>query len=153
MEFLHTIVYLAVKGGFFMIPLALCGLTALGLVIERLLFLRENRLDRDRFHFELKSALKDNDLDRAIVLAARTRGVVGRVMQECLLRVQAGQTDVERATEKEVLAEMASMEKSRGWLATMIQIAPLLGLIGTVQGMIMIFMTIERSATMDPRNF
>lgn len=153
METIQKLIQLGIAGGVFMIPLVIVAVVTLALVIERLLFLRENTLDWDRFHFELKSALKDNDLERGIVLAARTKGIVGRVMQECLLRVQAGQTDVERATEKEVLSEMASLERSRGWLNTMIQIAPLLGLLGTVQGMIMIFMTIEQSATMDPRMF
>src|SRR5688572_11835261 len=105
MEMLKSLVDLTVKGGIFMIPLAI------------------------------------------IVLAAGTRGLIGRVLQECLLRIQAGETDVESATEKEILSEMGPMERSRGWLATMIQVAPPLGLIGTVQGMIQCFMTIERSAT------
>jgi len=139
------------KGGFFMWPLLACAIAGIVLFVERLLFLRENRVDWDRFQFELKSALKDNHLDKATVLAAKTPGIVGRVMQECLLRISAGERDVEAATEKEILSEMASVERSRGWLATLIQVAPLLGLIGTVQGMIMCFMTIEQTATTDPK--
>lgn len=151
MDIFRFLVDLTIKGGVFMIPLGLVAIVALVLVIERLLFLRENKLDWDRFHFELKAALRDNDLDRGVALAAGTKGVIGRVVQECLLRVKAGDFDIESATEKQILSEMASMERSRGWLANMIQIAPMLGLIGTVQGMIACFMTIERSATTDPR--
>lgn len=151
METLRLLIDLTIKGGIFMIPLGVVAVISVVLVVERFLFLRENRLNWDRFHFELKAALKDNDLERGIVLAARSKGIVGRVMQECLLRVQAGADDVESATEKEILAEMESMERSRGWLATMVQVAPLLGLIGTVQGMIQCFMTIEKSAATDPR--
>ena len=151
MEFLKTMFDLYFKGGIFMWPLLACAIAAIVLIIERMLFLRENKIEWDHFHFELRSALKDGNLDKAIVLAAKTPGVIGRVMQECLLRIQAGERDVESATEKEILTEMASMERSRGWLATIIQVAPLLGLIGTVQGMIMCFMTIERTATADPR--
>lgn len=151
MEMIRFLVDLTIKGGIFMVPLGLVAVVALVLIVERLLFLRENKLDWDRFHFELKSALKDNDVERSVVLAARTKGVIGRVMQECLLRVQAGESDVESATEKQILSEMSSMERSRGWLANMIQIAPMLGLIGTVQGMIMCFMRIEQSAATDPK--
>lgn len=151
METLKWLVTTAAKGGFFMIPLLVVAAAALAVVVERLLYLRENRIDWDRFQFELRSALRENHLDKAVVLAAKTRGLVGRVMQEALLRVQAGETDLDRATEKVILAEMGAMEKSRGWLATLIQVAPMLGLIGTVQGMIMVFMTIERTASADPR--
>jgi biopolymer transport protein ExbB len=151
MEYLKLTVDLFLKGGIFMWPLLIVAIAAVVLIIERFLFLRENKVDWDRFHFELKSALKDENLDKAIVLAAKTKGVIGRVLQECLLRIQAGETDVESATEKEILSEMESMEKSRGWLATIITVAPLLGLIGTVQGMIVCFMTIERTATTDPK--
>lgn len=151
MELIRLLVDLTIKGGIFMVPLGVVAVVSLVLIVERLLFLRENKLDWDRFHFELKSALKDNDIERSVVLAARTKGVIGRVMQECLLRVQAGENDVESATEKQILSEMSSMERSRGWLANMIQISPMLGLIGTVQGMIMCFMRIEQSAATDPK--
>jgi biopolymer transport protein ExbB len=151
MDFLRTTVDLFLKGGIFMWPLLVVAIAGVVLIIERLLFLRENKVDWDRFHFELKTALRDGNLDKAIVLAAKTKGVIGRVLQECLLRVQAGETDVESATEKEILGEMESMEKSRGWLATIITVAPLLGLIGTVQGMIVCFMTIEQTADTSPK--
>lgn len=151
MQTLQMTVDMFFKGGFFMWPLLLCAIGGIVLIIERMLFLRENRFDRDQFYFELKTALKEGNLDKATVLAAKTPGIVGRVLQECLLRIAAGERDVEAATEKEILSEMSSVERSRGWLATVIQVAPLLGLIGTVQGMIMCFMTIEQTATADPR--
>jgi len=151
MNAIQTVVELFFKGGIFMWPLLACAITGIVLVIERFLFLRDNRVDWDRLQFELRSLLKNNELDKAIALAAKTPGIVGRVLHECLLRVQNGERNVETASEKEILNEMASMHKSRGWLATIIQISPLLGLIGTVQGMIMVFMQIEASATVDPR--
>lgn len=151
MEMLRFLVDMFFKGGIFMWPLLAVAVVSIVLIIERWIYLRENRIAWDRFQFELKAALKENNLDKAVVLAAKTKGMVGRVMQECLLRVQAGHSDIEEATEKEILTEMSSMERSRGWLATMVQIAPLLGLIGTVQGMIQCFMKIEASAQTDPR--
>lgn len=151
MSYLSQMVDLFIRGGIFMWPLLAVAVVAIVLILERLLYLRENRIDWDRFHFELKSALKENNLERAVVLAAKTKGVIGRVIEECLLKIQSGETDIESATEKIILDEMSSMEKSRGWLATVIQISPLLGIIGTVQGMILCFMTIESSATTDPK--
>ncbi|NQU11529.1 MotA/TolQ/ExbB proton channel family protein [bacterium] len=151
MDTLKTIVDLSMRGGPLMVPLALVALAALALVIERFLYLRANRIDGDRFHFELKTALKDGDLPKAIVLAARTRGVVGRVVEEGLLRVQDGETDVEAATEKVIHNEMSQVERSRGWLVNLAQVAPLLGILGTVQGMVLCFMRIEQSGATDPK--
>lgn len=151
MDHIKFLVDMFQKGGLFMWPLLVVAIVSVILIIERFIFLRENKVDWDRFQFELRSALKEDSLEKAVVLAAKTKGVIGRVMQECLLRVQAGQTNIEDATEKEILNEMTSMERSRGWIATMIQIAPLLGLIGTVQGMIVCFMTIEQTADTSPK--
>jgi biopolymer transport protein ExbB len=151
MDYLKFAVEMFHKGGIFMWPLLVCAIVSVVLIIERALYLRENKIDWDRFHFELKNALKEENLEKAVVLAAKTKGVIGRVMQECLLGIKAGHTNVEEITEKEVLSEMGPMERSRGWLATMIQVAPLLGLIGTVQGMIQCFMQIEAAGTADPK--
>lgn len=151
MDVLKLCVDLCFKGGFFMIPLALVAIAALVMIVERLLYLRQNRIDGDRFHFELRAALKDNDLNKAITLAARTKGMVGRIIEEGLLRIQAGEKDVAVATEKIIHSEMSPMEKSRGWLVNFSQIAPLLGILGTVQGMIVVFMKIEQVGSADPK--
>jgi biopolymer transport protein ExbB len=151
MNWLSAFVDICVKGGVFMIPLALVGLAGIVLMIERLLYLRENRVDGDRFHYELKTALKDDDLDQAVVLAAKTPGIVGKVLQEGLLRVKAGETDVAAATEKVILGEMMAVQRSRGWIVNLSQVAPLLGILGTVWGLVVAFMAIERSASTDPK--
>lgn len=151
MNWFSTAADLCIKGGFFMIPLFIVALTALVLIIERLVYLRENRIDGDKFQFELRTALKDNDLDQAVVLGARTKGVIGRVIEEGLMRVKTGETDIEAATEKAILTEMMSMEKSRGWMVTLSQVAPLLGILGTVWGLVVAFIAIEKTASTDPR--
>ena len=151
MSFLTTMVDLFLKGGAFMIPLAVVAVAGVILAVERLLFLRENRIDGDRFQYQLRTALKDNDLDGVVVVAAKTKGIIGRVMEEGLLNIQAGQKDIVAATEKVIHSEMSAMERSRGWLITIAQAAPLLGIVGTVYGMIVAFMAIEQSASTDPR--
>lgn len=151
MSFFSTIVDLFLKGGVFMIPLAVVALVGVILAVERLLFLRQNRIEGDKFHYQLKTSLKENDLDRAVVLAARTRGIIGRVMEEGLLKIQAGEDNIITATEKIIHSEMSAMKKSQGWIITVAQIAPLLGIVGTVYGMIVAFMSIEQSASTDPQ--
>ncbi len=150
--YLFTSIYeVFIKGGIFMIPLAIAGISAVALVIERLLFLRENRIDGDRLQFELQTALKDDDLEKAIVLAAKTRGVIGRVLEEGLRRIQSGETDIEAATEKAIHSEMEQMERSRDWLITISTISPLLGILGSVYGMIVAFNKIESTGGTDPK--
>lgn len=140
-----------VKGGVFMIPLLIAAVAAIILVIERLLFLRENRIHGDRLQFELQTALKEDDVDKAIVLAAKTKGVIGRVLEEGLRRVQSGETDIGAATEKVIHSEMVQMEKSRDWLITISTITPLLGILGSVYGMIVAFNRIEETGGTDPK--
>lgn len=152
MSGIATTIDMCVKGGVFMIPLGVVALIAIALFIERLIYLRRNKINGDKFHFELRSALKDNTLDQAIVLAARTKGMIGRVIGEGLQRIKDGESDIEAATEKVILSEMVSIEKSRGWLVNMSQIAPLLGILGTVWGLVVAFIAIERTAATDPRN-
>jgi biopolymer transport protein ExbB len=151
MSGIQTVVGLCIKGGIFMIPLFMVALTGIVLMIERWLYLRENRINSDQFHFDLKTALKEDSIDQAIALAARTKGVIGRVLQEGFLRIKAGETDIGTATEKVILSEMMAMEKSRGWIVNMSQISPLLGILGTVWGLVVAFMTIEKTASTDPR--
>lgn len=151
MTWISTAIDLTIKGGIFMIPLGIVAIVGVILVIERLLYLRQNRFDSDRFHFELRTALKENAVDQAIVLAARTKGVIGRVIEEGLLHVKEGEKDIEQATERAIMAEMIAMDKSRGWIINLSQLAPLLGILGTVWGLVVAFMVIERSASTDPR--
>jgi len=151
MESFRVFADLCVKGGIFMIPLGIVALAAVILVIERFIYLRHNRIDGDRFDFELRTALKDNDLERAVALAGRTQGLIGRVLAEGLVKIQEGHTDVLGATEKIIHKEMSGMEKSRGWLLTLAQVAPLLGILGTVYGLVVAFMAIERTASTDPK--
>ena len=151
MSWITTTIDMCVKGGIFMIPLGVVALVSVVLFIERLIYLYRNRIDGDKLHFELRSSLKDNSLDQAIVLAARTKGMIGRVIEEGLLRIKEGESNIEAATEKVILFEMVSIEKSRGWLVNMSQIAPLLGILGTVWGLVVAFIAIERTASTDPR--
>jgi biopolymer transport protein ExbB len=78
--------------------------------------------------------------------------MIGRVIGEGLQRIKDGESDIEAATEKVILSEMVSIEKSRGWLVNMSQIAPLLGILGTVWGLVVAFIAIERTAATDPRS-
>lgn len=151
MHWLTTLYDTILKGGIFMIPLVITGVAAIILMIERFLFLRENRINGDRLQFELQNALKENDLDKAIVLAAKTPGVIGRVLEEGLRRVQTGETDISAATEKVIHGEMKQMEKSRDWLSTISTISPLLGILGSVYGMIVAFNRIEQTGGTDPK--
>ncbi len=151
MSWIQTVFEICIKGGIFMIPLFAVAMVGIVLTIERCMYLYESRIDSDQFHFDLKIALKENAIDQAIALTARTKGVIGRVLQEGFLRIKAGETDIGTATEKVILAEMMVMEKSRGWIVNMSQIAPLIGILGTVWGLVIAFMTIERTASTDPR--
>lgn len=120
------------KGGYVMMLIAACSLLAVTVAVERWLFLRRNeRQDR-----QFMAALQGQEGERPKGAAAEPTSVLGKVWE----RVKAGQQPVER-TELEtiLLAESLQLEKNIYILATIATIAPLLGLLGTVMGMIKTF--------------
>ena len=132
---------LLAKGGVFMLPILMVSIAALALIIERVytLWLRY-RLDEEGFVKGLMHALDEQDFAGALEECARTENnPLSRVLRAGLLKVHRSDKEIERAMEEEMLRTAPTIRKRIGYLATLGNVATLLGLLGTIFGLIQAF--------------
>jgi biopolymer transport protein ExbB len=130
------------QGGVFMHPLLLCALIALVLCIERAWALSHARSDTKRLMIDVVRALREEGPDAALAVCQRTRGPIAAVLHSGLLRAHRGAEAVEKAIATSGAIEMAFLERGLTLLASLSNVAPLLGFLGTVSGMISAFSAI-----------
>jgi len=139
-------------GGFMMYPLILCSLVALGVIIAKAwtLFIA-HRESKNLLH-NITELGVEGRLEEAIDLAENTRGPVAAILLAGLRRVKERHTgtDVQKAISTTGVIELDFLERGLTVLATIANVAPLLGFLGTVIGMILAFQAIEIAGQVDP---
>jgi biopolymer transport protein ExbB len=128
-----------IKGGIVMHPLLLCAILALVLIIERMLTLWRARTDTRNLMLEVVRALRQEGPRAAMRACEGTRGPIANMLHSGLLRAHRGPDAVEKAIHTAGSIEMAFLERGLLALATISNLAPLLGFLGTVTGMIKAF--------------
>lgn len=139
------------EGGPVMIPLAITSLVIWYLIIERLIFLRGQRTDTDDFMYKVLLCLKENGLDEVIKLCDITAGPLPRTVKSGLLAFERGKESVERVIKEVSLSEVPELVKKHSLIGILATSAPLLGLLGTVSGMVKTFDVISIFGTGDPQ--
>ncbi len=132
------------KGGILVIPILFCSVVALTIVLERLYRFRKLRIKNPDLIARVKKALNEKGVDEALFIAENSKNPLGRVLKEGIKRYRAGKEPMERAMAFAAEREIRELERYLPALSTVGNIAPLLGLLGTVTGMIKAFMVIER---------
>lgn len=145
MEFLSTLA----KGGLVMVPLVLCSLAALTVIVERCFYLRRAGRSPRELLGEVESRLAAGDEEGALEACERTPGAAATVLAAGL-RAQLGGNGAERAMEEQGMAVVPSLSRGLVVLDTVVTAAPLLGLLGTVLGMIRSFHVVAVSGTGHP---
>ena len=135
---------IVVKGGWLMIPILLCSVIAAAIIIERLIVLRKSRSNTRHLMMKLQSLIMKGGKEEAIELCAETPGPAAKVLKEGLLRSDRDKEEIQDAIESAGKQQVFHLERYLGVLATIAGVAPLIGFLGTVTGMIKAFMTIER---------
>ena len=137
-------------GGIIMYPIV--ALFAIGLLIAlwRFVWLMVRGFGGIANRRVLK-ALKAGDIDTARSLAAKTHGEVGKVLRTVLSKNYAGREGAEKALEELFSADVPKLESGLTWISVIAATAPLLGLLGTVMGMIELFDVITMHGTSDPK--
>ena len=133
------LIELYVTGGVFMHPILLCSVLGLAIILERLYFFAKARTDTRRLMGELLHVLQDQGFEAAQRMLHSKRGPIAAVLHSGLLRAKKGPDAVEKAIETAASIQTAGLERGLIWLATVANIAPLLGFLGTVSGMIHAF--------------
>lgn len=135
----------AVKGGIVMIPIALCSLVALALVAERLLSVRRSRVIPEGFLETLRGLVGAGDRARGIEYCRSNPSPIARICEAGLRNWNRPLEHVEKNIADAGQREIAHLRKHMRSLSVIASIAPLLGLLGTIFGMIKAFQTVAAS--------
>jgi biopolymer transport protein ExbB len=139
------------KGGIVMYPLALVAIIALLLCLERFLVLSYRGHLSRRFIKKLGAMVKEARYEDAANLCLKKETSLSMVLFAVLNRARETREDAERSLQEAMLREQPKLERRMGLLAAMGSIAPLLGLLGTVTGIITLFTVITEVGTNDAR--
>lgn len=139
------------RGGPVMIPLALCSLLATAITFERILALRRSRvIPREILHVA-EAAHPGKDLSVAISVCERNPGVFSDILRSGLEAANMPWETVRDVILDAGRQETPRLERNLVWLETIAGVAPLLGLLGTVLGMIKTFASISAAGLGDPQ--
>jgi len=131
------------RGGTIMWPILACSIIGLGITIDRYLMLRKARTNATGFIIKIRSLLKKKDIEGAIAVCLQERTPAANIIRQGLKRYRFGHARVKEAIENIGRREVIKLEKGLNVLATVAGMAPLLGFLGTVTGMITAFQRIE----------
>lgn len=138
------------EGGPWMWPVLICLIIGLAIAFERIITLNRADINTRKFLVNVKRALDEDGITAAEEVCARTRGPVASVFQAGLLRADEGIEAVEKAVVSYGSIEMSFLERGLVWLSLFISLAPMLGFLGTVVGMIQAFDAIEVAGDISP---
>jgi biopolymer transport protein ExbB len=139
---LDSVFDMVLGGGPLMIPIALCSVIALAYTVERWLRLRSNALGTSGFGGELLMAVKEGGTERGVALCDERDLPLGRIVGTALTAWDQPFLEREKAVEDAGAREVRRLSANLKPLVVVGMIAPLLGLLGTVWGMILAFSTI-----------
>ena len=130
------------RGGAMMWPIGATSVVALAIIVERFIALRRASIDTREFMDTIRQILRQNRIQDAIEHCDETDAPVARILKAGMLKYNRAKEDIREAIEDAGHLEAPRLERHLSALATCGSIAPLLGLLGTVLGMIKAFAVI-----------
>ena len=138
-------------GGPIMVPIILCSIFSMGIVIEKMLFYMYIKSNVPQLKKQVFDYIKNNRIKESIDLCDSNRSPVAKILKAGILKFGASREEIKESIEDSSLFEIPKLESRLNALATIAQISPLLGLLGTVTGMTTSFHTIQvRAAGLNP---
>ena len=131
------------KGGAIMYPIILCSIIAFAIILERVNYLRKVKIDAAAFMSNIEGALKHKRIADSVKICEDTKGHIARIVKAGILKYDRPRQEMREAIEDAGHQEVPVLEKHIKILATIAHISPLLGLLGTVTGMIKAFQAIQ----------
>ena len=127
------------KGGWVMIPLTFLAFLALVIFVERYLTIKKATKDESNLMGQIRSYIQSGNLDGAMSLLKHNNSPLSRMLQKGLKRIGRPIKDIEGAIENVGKLEVSKLEKNISILGIVAGIAPMLGFVGTIVGVITIF--------------
>lgn len=135
---------------FYMSLVLFCLILGIAVAIERLIVLFLSSINTKKFVEEIEHALLNQGVEAAKEKCRNTRGPIASIFYQGVDRIDEGIDNVEKAVVSYGSVKVGELEKGLTWLALFIALAPMLGFLGTVVGMILAFDDIEREGDMSP---
>ncbi len=139
------------KGGPVMWPLLLCSIIGVAFAVERGIYYYKLPMDINLIFTFVRDKLLMGDFKNAMDAASQYGGPLGNIIKAGIIRFGKGHEEILRAIESVALHEVSKLERGLWVLATIANIAPLLGFLGTVTGMINSFKVLSLQSFTDPR--
>jgi len=139
-----------IKGGMVMYPILLCSILALAIIMERLISLRRKKIIHPELLEVVRRYCQTMEIEKAITVCKNNDITMSRILKAGLLRANYGILEIERAIEGAGNHEATLLNANLRGLGVIANLAPLLGLLGTVTGMIKAFGAIAESGTGNP---
>lgn len=134
----------------FMSLVALALVLGLAFCIERIIYLSLSETNAKRFMGEIDAKIAAGDIEGAKAQCRDTRGPVASICYQGLLRIDTSIEDIERSVAAYGTVQAANLEKGCSWITLFIAMAPSLGFLGTVIGMVMAFEQIQTAGDINP---
>jgi biopolymer transport protein ExbB len=149
MDVFSTIGRFFQNGGHFMYPIAIVAVVGLAIAIERYVYLTITRARNRSLWQQIEPMLGQGDFRQATQVASQSDAAIGQILAYGLARIQSAKRrdDIEKAMEESLMGIVPKLEKRTHYLATFANLATLLGLLGTVMGLISAFSAV---ATVNP---
>lgn len=139
-----SVIDLAIKGGFMMIPIAICWVIAIYLFIERVLTINKANMEPAVFMGRVKELVLRGDINGARSLCSQNDSPVARMIEKGISRIGSPLKTIEASIENLAKIEVFKLEKNLPTLATIAGAAPMMGFLGTVIGMVEAFISISQ---------
>ncbi|PIU41312.1 MAG: biopolymer transporter ExbB [Candidatus Omnitrophica bacterium CG07_land_8_20_14_0_80_42_15] len=141
------------KGGALMYPIIFCSILAFAIFIERFYYLYKAKIVMDKFMVEVLNVLRRNRIMEALDMCDKVQSPMARILKAGIIKHDRTRSELRETIKDTAIHEVPVLEKNLSVLATIVHITPLLGLLGTVIGMVRTFQVIqEKSQALQPVN-
>ena len=137
-------------GAGFMASVILCLIFGLAIAIERIIYLNLATTNTEKLLKQIEEALAKGGVESAKEICRNTKGPVASIFYQGLLRMDEGIEVVEKSVVSYGSVQMSQMESGLSWIGLFIAIAPMLGFLGTVIGMVGAFDAIQAAGDISP---
>jgi len=134
----------------FMSTIALSLIIGLSFCLERIIYLNLAQINTKKFLAEVENKLNVNDIEGAKAIARDTRGPVASICYQALSRIHGTIDEIDKSITATGSVQTGLLEKNLSWISLFIAVAPSLGFLGTVVGMVQAFDNIERYGDISP---
>lgn len=139
----NNVAQLLMKGGFIMIPIILLSIISVYFFLERYSYIRKSSVIDENLVKNIINEIRNKRPEEALIHTRYNNTSLGRILESGLSLTSKSSNDVEKYMEATANLEISIMEKNTGYLGIIAGIAPMLGFIGTISGVIKIFYNIS----------